>query len=63
MEADKIREMYGYNLDIVDLRKEVIRLNNIIKENKDVSKNDTIQPIHDTERMIHIMNLHQCGIV
>ena len=63
MEAHKIREMYGYNLDIVDLRKEVIRLNNIIKENKDMSKDDTFQPIHDTERMIHIMNLHQCGIV
>ena len=63
MEAHKIREMYGYSLEIVDLRKEVIRLNNIIKENKDMSKDDTIQPIHDTERMIHIMNLHQCGIV
>ena len=63
MEAQQIRELYGYNLGVIDLRKEVIRLNNIIKENKDMSKDDTIQPIHDTERMIHIMNLHQCGIV
>jgi len=63
MEADKIREMYGYNLDIVDLRKEVIRLNNIIKENEEMSKNDTNKPSNDFERMTHIMNLHQCGIV
>ena len=30
MEAQQIRELYGYNLGVIDLRKEVIRLNNII---------------------------------
>ena len=63
MEAQQIRELYGYNLGVIDLRKEVIRLNNIIKENEEMSKNDTNQQIHDVERIRHIMNLHQCGIV
>lgn len=61
MESQQIREII--NLDILDLREEVIRLNNIIKENKEMSKNDTIHPINDIERMTYIMNLHQCGIV
>jgi hypothetical protein len=63
MEAQQIRELYGYNLGVIDLRKEVIRLNNIIKENEEMSKNDTNKPSNDVERMRHIMKLHQSCIV
>ena len=54
---------YTVKLGVIDLPKEVIRLNNIIKENEEMSKNDTNKPSNDVERMRHIMKIHQSCIV
>lgn len=70
-ESRTIKELYGYNLGITDLRNEVIRLRTILDRNSTETENDTSFSILNTTpsyesknntQLNSIMELHKSCI-